>query len=95
MHGFATIQVKAEAYAKAADLKRAAETHTNDANARQAYLTREQVTRDLDEKEARRHTETAQELRQVKETAALHDIAAKKMEHELQHRITTMNRDEK
>jgi hypothetical protein len=67
LEGFASLQDKADAYAKAADLKRVADAHVSDINVKAAYEAQANLLRKLEESDARRTIETATALHLAKE----------------------------
>ncbi len=62
LEGFASVQDRAAAYSKAAELKRVADAHVSDTNAQAAYTAQATLLRRLEDSDARRQAETASAL---------------------------------
>ena len=62
LEGFASVQDKADAYSKAADLKRVADAHVLDSKAQAAYTEQATILHKSEESDARRTMETATAL---------------------------------
>ncbi len=74
LEGFASLQDKADAYAKAADLKHVADSHVSDSNAKAAYDAQATLLRKLEESDARRTIETATVLHLAKKKSLHHQL---------------------
>jgi hypothetical protein len=67
LEGFASLQDKADAYAKAADLKRIADSRISDSKATVSYDAQATLIQKLEESDARRTIETVTALHLAKE----------------------------